>query len=406
MRGKTIILGIGGGIASYKIADLSSKLTQSGADVHAVLTESATRFIAPLTFQALTHNPALVSLWVEPNNADAGLSAGMPHINLADRADLILIAPATANLISKLARGAGDDLLTTLVLATRAPIAVAPAMNPQMLAHPATQRNLQLLRDFGYSIIEPESGRMACEHIGSGRLPATPELWSWIENALFPARDLEGLRVVVTAGPTRENLDPVRYLSNRSSGKMGYAIAQNAAERGARVTLISGPTNLPAPPNVERIDVESALQMHAATARAFADCDVLIAAAAPADFRAANVPNQKIKRGQQTEITLELAANPDIVRECAARKRDGQIVVGFAAETGDPKIEAARKLREKNLDAIVANDVTAPDAGFDVETNRVIWMTPNAATAWPLLRKVEVAARIWDEVVALRKADN
>ena len=403
MRGKTIILGVGGGIASYKIADLASKLTQRGADVHAVTTESATRFIAPLTFQALTHNPALTSLWVEPNNSDVGLSAGMPHIDLADRADLILIAPATADLISKLARGAGDDLLTTLVLATRAPIAVAPAMNPQMLAHAATQRNLRLLREFGYSIIEPESGRMACEHVGSGRLPETQELLSWIENALLPARDLQGLRVVVTAGPTRENLDPVRYLSNRSSGKMGYAIAANAAQRGAQVTLVSGPTNLSAPPGVERIEVQSALEMRDATLKLFDDCDVFIAAAAPADFRAAQIPSQKIKRGQQENLTLELAANPDIVRECAANKRAGQIVVGFAAETGDPTTEATRKLREKNLDAIVANDVAAPDAGFDVETNRVIWMTPGQTEAWPLLRKSEVAARIWDEVINLRK---
>ncbi len=404
MKGKKIILGVGGGIASYKIADLASKLTQAGADVHAVLTESATRFIAPLTFQALTHNPAFSSLWVDPNNSDAGLSAGMPHIDLADRADLILIAPATADLISKLARGAGDDLLTTLVLATRAPIAVAPAMNPQMLNHPATQRNLGILREFGYSIIEPESGRMACEHIGTGRLPATPELMNWMENALRSKGDLDGLKVVVTAGPTRENLDPVRYLSNRSSGKMGYALAENAAQRGARVTLISGPTNLQSPPNVERINVQTALEMQAATSRAFAGCDVLIAAAAPADFRALDAPTHKIKRGEQANLTLELVANPDIVRECAARKIAGQIVVGFAAETGDPTIEATRKLREKHLDAIVANDVAASDAGFDVETNRVIWMTPGQTEAWPLLRKTEVAARIWDEIVGLRGA--
>lgn len=403
MRGKTIILGIGGGIASYKIADLASKLTQAGADVHVVLTDSATRFIAPLTFQALTHNPALTSLWVEPSNSDAGLSAGMPHIGLADRADLIVIAPATADLISRLAQGAGDDLLTTLVLATRAPIAIAPAMNPQMLHHPATQRNLQTLREFGYAIIEPDSGRMACEHVGTGRLPATPELFDWIQSALFPVRDLENLNVVVTAGPTRENLDPVRYLSNRSSGKMGYAIANNAAQRGARVTLISGPTNLPTPPNIERVNVTTALEMQAATARAFGDCDVLIAAAAPADFRALEVPTHKIKRGEQFHLTLELAANPDIVRECATGKRDDQIVVGFAAETGDPTAEATRKLREKHLDAIVANDVATSDAGFDVETNRVMWITPDKSEAWPLLRKSEVAARIWDEVIKLRK---
>ena len=403
MRGKTIILGVGGGIASYKIADLASKLTQAGADVHAVLTDSATRFTAPLTFQTLTHNPALTSLWVEPNNADAGLSAGMPHIDLADRADLIVIAPATADLISRLAQGAGNDLLTTLILATRAPIAVAPAMNPQMLDHPATQRNLRTLREFGYSIIEPNSGRMACEHIGAGRLPETPDMMSWIESALSVERDLEDLSVVVTAGPTRENLDPVRYLTNRSSGKMGYAIAANAAARGAQVTLISGPTSLEAPPQVERLDVQTALQMQAATARAFAGCDVLVAAAAPADFRAIEVPQHKIKRGKRTTMTLELAANPDIVRQCAMRKVAGQIVVGFAAETGDPTTEAMRKLREKHLDAIVANDVTSSDAGFDVETNRVIWITPDARAAWPLLHKSEVAARIWDEILGLRR---
>ncbi len=403
MKGKTIILGIGGGIASYKIADLASKLTQAGADVHAVLTESAVRFIAPLTFQTLTHNPALTSLWVPPNNSDAGLSAGMPHIDLADRADLIVIAPATADLIARLAQGAGDDLLTTLVLATRAPIAVAPAMNPQMLNHLATQRNLQTLREFGYRIIEPESGRMACEHVGAGRLPETPELVDWIRNALFPLRDLEGLNVVITAGPTRENLDPVRYLSNRSSGKMGYALAQSAAARGARVTLISGPTTLPTPLSVERVNVQTALEMHDATINAFGECDVLIAAAAPADFRAIEAPNHKIKRGKRTSITLELTANPDIVRECALGKREGQIVVGFAAETGDPTTEAMRKLREKHLDAIVANDVTANDAGFDVETNRVLWITPDKSEAWSLLSKSEVAARIWDEVGILRE---
>ena len=402
MRGKTIILGVGGGIASYKIADLASKLTQGGADVHAVLTDSATRFIAPLTFQTLTHNPALTSLWVAPDNKHAGLSAGMPHIELADRADLIVIAPATANLISKLAQGAGDDLLTTLVLATRAPVAVAPAMNPQMLNHPATQRNLRSLREFGYQIIEPQSGRMACEHVGTGRLPETPELLDWIRNALFPKRDLENLNVVVTAGPTRENLDPVRYLSNRSSGKMGYALAVDAAARGAQVTLISGPTSLPAPPNIELVSVQTAIEMQAATAKAFAACDVFVAAAAPADFRAIDVPAHKIKRGKLDHLTLELTANPDIVRECARNKRPSQIVVGFAAETGDPTNEAMRKLREKQLDAIVANDVSASDAGFDVESNRVIWITPNTQAAWPLLRKSEVATRIWDEIVGLR----
>lgn len=403
MQDKTIVLGIGGGIAAYKIADLASKLTQRGAAVHAVLTASATRFIAPLTFQALTHNPALTSLWAEPDNNTSGLSAGMPHIDLADRADLVVIAPATADLIARLAQGAGDDLLTTLVLATRAPIAVAPAMNPQMLAHPATQRNLQTLREWNYRVIEPGAGRMACEHVGTGRLPETLELVNWIENVLFPTRDLEALNVVITAGPTRENLDPVRYLSNRSSGKMGYALAQNAAARGARVTLISGPTNLETPQNVTRENVVSALDMRDATLRAFEKCDVLIAAAAPADFRAVEVSAQKIKRGDSTRFSLELQANPDIVAECARRKNGAQTVIGFAAETGDPTGEAQRKLRDKQLDAIVANDVSVPDAGFDVATNRVWWITNSQTDAWPLMTKGKVAARIWDEVVELRK---
>ncbi len=398
MNNKTIVLGIGGGIACYKIADLASKLTQNGADVHAVLTHSATRFIAPLTFQALTHNPALSSLWSEEPNLESGKSAGMPHIALADGADLILIAPATADLIARLAGGFADDLLTTLVLATRAPVAVAPAMNPTMLAHPATQKNLETLRAFGYRIIEPDEGRMACEHVGSGRLPETAELVAHIEAILFPNLDLAGKIVVITAGPTRESLDPVRYVTNRSSGKMGYALAEVATRRGAKVILVSGPTNLQTPEKVEEIAVETALQMLEATQNAFQSADIMIAAAAPADFRARRVEPQKIKRGARKTAELSLVANPDIVAQCAASKRAGQIVVGFAAETENLVKEARKKLISKNLDAIVANDVTQVGAGFDVETNRVTWITPQSAQEWPLATKTEIAARIWDEI--------
>ncbi|HEX9997493.1 MAG TPA: bifunctional phosphopantothenoylcysteine decarboxylase/phosphopantothenate--cysteine ligase CoaBC [Abditibacterium sp.] len=398
MQGKTIVLGVGGGIACYKIADLASKLTQNGADVHAVLTHSATKFIAPLTFQALTHNPALTSIWSEDNNFESGKSAGMPHIALADRADLVLIAPATADLIARLAAGISDDLLTTIVLATRAPIALAPAMNPQMLAHPATQRNLEVLRGFGYRTIEPESGRMACEHVGAGRLPETSELITQIEQFLFPKRDLTGKNVVITAGPTRENLDPVRYLTNRSSGKMGYALAEIAAQRGAQVTLVSGPTNLKTPQNVEKIGVETALQMQTATLAAFQKADVLIAAAAPADFRVAKPEIQKIKRGARENAEIQLVANPDIVASCATQKRGNQIIIGFAAETQNLVEEARRKLVSKGLNAIVANDVTQEGAGFDVETNRVTWISAQTAQEWPLMTKSEVAARIWDEI--------
>lgn len=404
MTGKTLVLGIGGGIASYKLADLASKLTQRGASVHAVLTASATRFIAPLTFQALTHHPALTSLWSD-EASESGQSAGMPHIALADRADLILVAPATADLIARLAAGMADDLLTTLVLATKAPIAIAPAMNPQMLAHPATQRNIATLREFGYHIIAPNEGRMACEHVGTGRLPETPELLEILDDLLAPRRDLAGKRVVVTAGPTREALDPVRFLSNRSSGKMGYAIAEAAAARGAEVTLVSGPTQLPTPPGVRRVEIQTALELRAATLEAFQSADILVAAAAPADFRAATPAPQKLKRGHSQTLMLELVANPDIVAECAAGKQPHQLVIGFAAETHSLLDEAARKLRDKHLDAIVANDVTQENAGFDVDTNKVFFLTPQSRAEWPLLPKREVAQRLWDAILNLRTAE-
>ena len=396
MHGKTIVLGVGGGIACYKIADLASKLTQNGADVHAVLTSGAQKFIAPLTFQALTHNPALSSLW--ESDLSSGKSSGMPHIALADRADLVLIAPATANGIARLAAGLSDDLLTTLVLATRAPIAVAPAMNPQMLAHPATQRNLEVLRGFDYRIIEPNSGRMACEHVGSGRLPETGELLAQIGEILNPRREMSGKTVVVTAGPTRELLDPVRFISNRSSGKMGFALASEAAKRGAKVILISGPTSLETPSNVQKIAVSTTEEMLEATLQAFENADFLIAAAAPADFRAFHEENQKIKRGVRKTLEIKLRANPDIVAQCGATKKAGQIVVGFAAETQNLESEARRKLQSKNLDFVVANDVSQTDAGFDSDSNRVLWISPSQTQNWPLLSKIEVATRIWDEL--------
>lgn len=399
MHGKTIVLGVGGGIAAYKIADLASKLTQRGADVHAVLTEGATHFIAPLTFTALTHHPAQTDLWA--SETQSGLAAGMPHIALADKADLVLVAPASADLIARLAGGFADDLLTTLVTATRAPVAIAPAMNPQMLNRPATRRNLALLRADGFSIIEPDQGRMACEHVGSGRLPETAELIAQIEHILFPRRDLDGKRVLITAGPTREALDPVRFLSNRSSGKMGFALAQEAQKRGAQVTLVCGPTSLAPPPGVEVVRVETALEMLDATTRAFDSCDVLIACAAPADFRAATPAPQKIKRGGSALMQLELVANPDIVATCGARKRASQIVVGFAAETGDLELEARRKLEVKHLDAIIANDVTRAGSGFDSDSNAATFLSASEKIEWELMSKTAMAAKIWDEIVVL-----
>ena len=403
MRGKEIVLGVCGGVAAYKACELASHLTQDGAIVHTVLTQNAMRFVSALSFQALTHQPVHTSLWPQTGESEAGVFAAMAHIDLADRADAIIIAPATANLLAKLANGLADDLLTTLILATRAPILIAPAMNPAMFSHPATQRNLKTLRELGYSLIEPDSGRMACEHVGAGRLPDTPTLISALEAVLWPPQDLAGKQVLITAGPTREALDAVRYLSNRSSGRMGYALANEAARRGAKVLLVSGPTNLSAPTGVETINVTTAREMHDAVLARMARTDIFIAAAAPADFRAEQIAPDKIKKRELKDgvLRLELSANPDIVKEAGRVKKSGAIIIGFAAETRDVVAEAQIKLREKGLDAIVANDVSQSDAGFDVETNRVIWITSETVEEWPLLSKTEVAARIFDGVLGL-----
>lgn len=404
MQSKTIVLGVTGGIAAYKACDLASELTQRQARVITVMSESATRFVAPLTFQALTRQPVYTSLWPSGADSEGDTDAAMAHIALANQADAIIVAPASADFLARAAQGMADDLLTTILLATRAPVVLAPAMNPAMWQHALTQRNVQGLEGIGYRIVSPDSGRMACEHVGPGRLPSTEALIAELEDAVNPARDLDGLQVLVTAGPTREALDPVRFLSNRSSGRMGYEIAGEAARRGARVTLISGPTNLSAPLAVERVDVQSAGQMLEATRAKFAACDVLIAAAAPGDFRAKQIAPHKIKKGATSTYTLELEANEDIVATLAASKSPRQIVIGFAAETQNLEEHARRKLGEKSLDAIAANDVSQPDAGFDVETNRVTWITPNSTQQWPLEEKSLVARRLWDEVLALRAA--
>lgn len=406
MQGKTVVLGVSGGIAAYKACDLASKLTQAGATVRVVMTQSAMRFVSPLTFQALTHQPVATSLWPDNDGraADVGVYAAMPHIGLADSADAVLIAPASADTLARLAAGMSDDLLTTICLATPAPVLLAPAMNPRMLVHPATQRNLQTLQTLGYKIIDPESGRMACEHVGSGRLPTTDVLMSALRDVLAPIKqDLRSQHILVTAGGTREPIDPVRFIGNRSSGKMGYAIAEECARRGARVVLISGPTNLPTPPSVELVRVQTTQEMlDAVLAReSKARCNAFISAAAPADFRVAEVSPSKIKKSGDGARALELIANPDILAAFRAQSRRGQKAIGFAAETGDPTLEARRKLEAKHLDAIVANDVTQDGAGFDVDTNRVIWITQDETEAWPLMSKREVAARLCDKLVGM-----
>jgi phosphopantothenoylcysteine decarboxylase/phosphopantothenate--cysteine ligase len=399
MTGKTILLGVSGSIAAYKACELASRLTQQGATVPVVMTDSAQKFVAPLSFQALTRQPVYASMWLHDSASEEGVIAAMAHIGLAERADAILIAPASANLLARLANGLADDLISTLVLAARCPVLISPAMNPAMWAHPATQRNLETLRAFGYCIIEPESGRMACEHVGQGRLPESAVIIEQLRAVLEPPEQiLSGRRILITAGPTREMLDPVRFLTNRSSGQMGYALAQTAIARGAEVILISGPTQIAPPRGAQLESVKTTDEMYHAVLRHARSCDIIVAAAAPCDFRPLQLSSQKIKKQGDSAVALHLIPTPDIIGAVGAQKGPNQIIIAFAAETENVIEEARRKMATKHADAIVANDVTESGAGFDVPTNRVTWITPQAEESWPLMKKEEVSAKIWDKV--------
>jgi phosphopantothenoylcysteine decarboxylase/phosphopantothenate--cysteine ligase len=396
MVGKVIVVGVSGGIAAFKTVSLCSALVKAGAEVHVIMTESAVKFVTPLTFQSIVKNPVIIDIFSEPNPAE------ISHISLADKADLMVIAPATANIIGKVANGIADDMLTTTLLATKAPVLFAPAMNVNMYANPAVQRNLQTLREYGYRVLEPNEGLLACGWQGKGRLPEPEELFTVIAQMFQTKRDLEGVSVLVTAGATREAIDPVRYMTNRSTGKMGYALAEAAARRGASVTLVTGAHGLPVPPGVTAVPVESALEMYEAVMERLPDQDVIIKAAAVADYRPKDVSYQKLKKGEGT-LTVEFVRNPDIALEIGKRKRPGQILVCFAAETERLEEYAREKLRKKNADLIVANDVSQKDAGFGADTNRVMFITPNSAPqSLPLLPKLDVAHRILDEIVKLR----
>lgn len=389
--GKTVVLGITGSIAAYKAVDLASKLTQAGISVDVVMTKAATEFVTPLTFRSITHRPVALDMF-------APVAEFRPeHVALADRAAVVVIAPATANTIAKLAAGIADDLLSCTVLATKAPLIIAPAMDMGMYQNQVTQENLERLRSRGAIIVGPAYGRLVSGVIGLGRLAEVDEILGTIYQVLGREGDLAGRRLVVSAGGTQEPLDPVRYLSNRSSGKMGYAIAEAARDRGATVILISAPTALRPPVGVQLIPVTSALQMCHAVLEKAADADALIMTAAVADYRPATAAGQKIKRAPES-LTLELVKNPDILSQVPG----GLIKVGFAAETEDLLPNAKRKLEEKRLDLIVANDVTAADSGFAVDTNKVLLIDRSGEVEQlPLLLKSEVAHRILDKVAAL-----
>ncbi|HZV81083.1 MAG TPA: bifunctional phosphopantothenoylcysteine decarboxylase/phosphopantothenate--cysteine ligase CoaBC [Geobacteraceae bacterium] len=397
LKGKTIVLGVSGGIAAYKAVELLRLLVKAGAEVHVVMTRGATEFVTPLTFQTLSGNPVHTELFNLITEQEIG------HISLADRADLFIIAPATANVIAKIANGIADDLLTTTVMATKAPVLIAPAMNVNMYENPLYRENEEKLRRHGYLFVDPVSGYLACGWEGKGKMQE-PALILEAAVAAVSAQDLAGVTVMVTAGPTREEVDPVRFVSNHSSGKMGYALARAAWRRGARVLLVSGPTALAPPFGAELIPVESAREMREKVLERAGLCDVIIKAAAVADYRPRERAGDKLKKTGE-EMVIELVKNPDILRELGGAKLPGQLLVGFAAETADLEANATVKLREKNLDMIVANDVSAPGAGFGVDTNIVrLLYRDGTKEDLPLLAKDEVASAILDRIVALRGA--
>ena len=394
-----ITLGVTGGVAAYKAADLVRRLQQEGFSVEVVMTRAACEFITPLTFAALTGKKVITGLFAE-SGGEANLESAIEHIAVAQRTDLLLIAPATADILAKFSRGISDDFLSTLYLATTAPVVVAPAMNVNMWNHPATQENLDRLRSCGVHVVNPDEGYLACGMTGSGRLAGQDAIVTALREVLQMRLDLAGQTILLTAGPTREDLDPVRFLTNRSSGRMGYAVAEVAAERGAKVILVSGPTELEAPVGVTRLDVRTAAEMLNVVEEHLSVATTVIFAAAVADYRPAEASPKKIKKIGE-EVTLRLVPNPDILATIA-RKKGNRLVVGFAAETDHVAENARKKLQSKNADLIVANDVTAEGAGFDVDTNVVtLFARDGRDLPLPKMSKREVAQRILDEVVRL-----
>ena len=397
LKGKKIVLGVTGGIAVYKAVDLVSKLRKEGAEVRVVMTDSAAKFVTPLTFKEISGNVVAVSMWAEAHEFN------VEHIALADWADLMIIAPATANILAKAANGIADDLLSTVILASKTPIILCPAMNCQMFDNPITQNNLKKLADYGFIIMQPATGYLACGTSGIGRLPEPAEIISFTKNFIaHKDGDLKGLKILVTAAGTREPIDPVRFVGNRSSGKMGYAVAQAAAERGAEVVLVSGPSSLKPPDNVEVINVETTCEMMHAVVERYDEMDIVIKAAAVADYCPHEVAEQKIKKATDDALTIVLDKNPDILKKLGELKTK-QFLVGFAAETQNLLANATEKIKKKNLDMIVANDVTVAGAGFNCDTNVVKFLFPNGEVKnLEKMSKLEVAQALLNEVKAAR----
>ena len=389
VRGRFVVLAVTGSIAVYKMIELARRLTQAGATVQVVMTRSATEFVTPLTFQAITYRPVEVEMFAMQDERAAG------HVAMGREADVVVVAPATAHVLARLAHGFSDDLIATTVLATDAPVIVAPAMETHMWQNPATQANVFALRARGVRVVEPESGPLASGEAGPGRLAALERIASAIDDALATSGALAGRHVVVTAGPTVEAIDPVRFVSNRSSGKMGYAIAAAARDAGAEVTLVTGPTAIAPPAGVRTFRVESAEELRDAVLATLPRADAVVMAAAVADYRPIERVDRKLKKKELgRELTLRLIENPDVLKAIVAARRPGTIVVGFKAETGDATAEAGRMLREKKLDLVVANDVSDPRSGFGSEDDRVAFVSADGVEQLDLLPKSDVARRL------------
>ena len=394
LKGKTVLLGVTGGIAAYKAAYLTSALVKLHASVEVVMTRNATEFIAPLTFEQLTGNKVMVDTF------DRNFVHQVEHIALADRTDLVMIAPATANVCAKLAHGLADDMLTTTVLACTCPKLIAPAMNTHMYENPVTQDNLDILRRYGWEVIAPASGRLACGAVGAGKLPEPQDLLQYILREIAFPHDLKGKRVLVTAGPTQESLDPVRYLTNHSTGKMGYAIARRAMERGADVTLISGPTDLDRVPFVETVDVVSAQDMFEAVSARAEESDLIFKAAAVADYTPCDYSGDKIKK-KEGDLSIPLKRTTDILAWLGEHRRPGQVICGFSMETRDMVANSQAKLEKKKVDMICANNLKVSGAGFGVDTNILTVITRQGAEELPLMGKEDAAGQVLDRAAAL-----
>ena len=392
LNGKHIVLGVTGGIACYKACELASLLVKQHADVQVIMTENAAKFVTPITFEQLTGNKALTDTF------DRNFVHSVEHIAVADKADMVIIAPATANIIAKLAHGIADDMLTTTVLACRCPKAIAPSMNTGMLENPVTQDNIETLRHYGWEIIEPDSGRLACGAVGKGKLPTPERLLESVLHTAVHEKDMTGMKVLVTAGPTREALDPVRYLTNHSSGKMGYAIAKAASRRGADVTLVSGKTDLTKPAYVNVVDITTAQDMYDAVMAEAGSADVIIKAAAVADYRPASVADNKIKK-KDGDMSIELERTTDILKTLGENKKPGQFLCGFSMETENMIENSKAKLAKKNLDMIAANNVKVDGAGFGTDTNILTLITADNQKELPIMSKDEAADALLDEIL-------